>query len=559
MSSPAEEPVVSESNSSRGFPTLSSGEIEKLSRLGTIRPVRAGEILFEQGAAKVSFFVILEGEMEIVQPTASGERNIARHTPGGFTGEVNMLSSRRSLVRARMATDGKLLELPQEKLRTIIQTDSQLSDVIMRAFILRRLQLIEHGFGDVVLIGSRHSSNTLQLREFLARNGHPYSYVDLERDKESQELLERFGVSVDDVPVVICRGKAVLKNPTSNEVAECLGFNPEVESTYLHDVVVVGAGPSGLAAAVYAASEGLDVVVLETSAPGGQAGSSSKIENYLGFPTGISGQDLAGRAYTQAQKFGADVLIAKSARALNCDRQPYGIQLDGTESVSGRTIILATGATYNKIPVPNLSQFEGKGIYYGATFIEAQLCSDEDVIVIGGGNSAGQAAVFLSQTARKIYMLIRSNGLASSMSRYLIRRIEENPRIELLTQTEISGLEGDGSLQRVRWRNRQTGAEQWNEIHHVFVMTGAAPNTAWLQGCIALDERGFVKTGRDLDDQELRTRGWTLNRPPYLLETSLPGVLAVGDVRSGNVKRVASAVGEGSIAVHMVHQILQSG
>jgi thioredoxin reductase (NADPH) len=227
--------------------------------------------------------------------------------------------------------------------------------------------------------------------------------------------------------------------------------------------------------------------------------------------------------------------------------------------VSGRTIILATGATYNKIPVPNLSQFEGKGIYYGATFIEAQLCSDEDVVVIGGGNSAGQAAVFLSQTARKVYMLIRSNGLASSMSRYLIRRIEENPRIELLTQTEINGLEGDGSLQRVRWRNRQTGAEQWNEIHHVFVMTGAAPNTAWLQGCISLDERGFVKTGRDLNDLELRTRGWTLNRPPYLLETSLPGVLAVGDVRSGNVKRVASAVGEGSIAVHMVHQILQSG
>jgi thioredoxin reductase (NADPH) len=527
--------------------------------MGTLRSVRAGEMLFEQGDSKVSFFVILEGEMEILQPTASGDRDIARHTPGGFTGEVNMLSSRRSLVRARMATDGRLIEIHQEKLRAIIQTDSQLSDVIMRAFILRRLQLIEHGFGDVVLIGSRHSPNTLQLREFLARNGHPYSYVDLERDKESQELLERFGVSVDDVPVVICRGKDVLKNPTSNEVASCLGFNPEVESTYLHDVVVVGAGPSGLAAAVYAASEGLDVVVLETSAPGGQAGSSSKIENYLGFPTGISGQDLAGRAYTQAQKFGADILIAKSARGLKCDRQPYGIQLDGTQSVSGRTIILATGATYNKIPVPNLSQFEGKGIYYGATFIEAQLCSDEDVVVIGGGNSAGQAAVFLSQTARKVYMLIRSNGLASSMSRYLIRRIEENPRIELLTQTEINGLEGDGSLQRVRWRNRQTGAEQWNEIHHVFVMTGAAPNTAWLQGCISLDERGFVKTGRDLNDLELRTRGWTLNRPPYLLETSLPGVLAVGDVRSGNVKRVASAVGEGSIAVHMVHQILQSG
>jgi thioredoxin reductase (NADPH) len=543
----------------QAFPKLSSAHIDRLRKYGIVHSVRNGEVLFEQGDANVSFFVILEGTMEIVQPTESSERAIADHDPGEFTGEVNMLWNRRALVRGRMTSDGEVLEITQERLRNLIQTESDISEVLMRAFILRRLLLIEFGFGDVVLLGSRHSARTLGAREFLSRNGHPFTYVDLDRDQEAQQMLERFNVTVDDVPVVICRGKAVLKNPSNQEIAHCLGFNAVMTSDKIRDVVVVGAGPSGLAAAVYAASEGLDVVVLETSAPGGQAGSSSRIENYLGFPTGISGQELAGRAYTQAQKFGAEIAITKSAVRLRCERQPYVIELDGTGCIAARTVVIATGAAYNKIAVSNLAQFEGKGVYYGATYIEAQLCADEEVIVIGGGNSAGQAAVFLSQTASKVYMLIRSGGLAETMSKYLIRRIEENPRIELHTFTEVIGLAGNDNLEQVRWRNSRTGVEETHDIGHVFVMTGAAPNTQWLKGCLALDERGFVKTGRDLDSKDLMSSGWNLSRTPFLLETSLPGVLAVGDVRANNVKRVASAVGEGSIAIHMVHQVLQQG
>lgn len=546
-----------QSTSAQGFPTLTEAQVDRLRKHGEVRKVRQGEILFEQGDSHVPFFILLEGTMEIVQPLEKGERPVAIHEAGEFTGEVNMLSGRRSLVRARMSTDGEVIEVPHEKLRTLIQTEADLSEVILRAFILRRLLLIQHGYGDVVVLGSRHSAETLHIREFLARNGHPFSYVDLDRDEEAQHLLDRFNVTIDDVPVLICRGVHVLKNPSIQDVAKCLGFNAELNDQRVRDVVVIGAGPSGLAAAVYAASEGLDVVVVETNAPGGQAGSSSKIENYLGFPTGISGQELAGRAYTQAQKFGAEIVIAKSAVKLLCVRQPYVLELEGAGKVSARAVIIATGAKYNKINVSNLSQFEGKGVYYGATFIEAQLCGDEEVVVIGGGNSAGQAAVFLSQTARKVYMLVRSTGLADTMSRYLIRRIEENPTIELRTCTEITGLAGVDMLERVRLRDNNTRKEEWRNIQHVFVMTGAAPNTDWLRDCLATDERGFIKTGRDLNEKDLLSSGWTLPRTPMLLETSLPGVLAVGDVRSGNVKRVASAVGEGSIAVHMVHQILQ--
>jgi thioredoxin reductase (NADPH) len=360
---------------------------------------------------------------------------------------------------------------------------------------------------------------------------------------------------VRDVPVVICRGEQVLRNPTNQQVAECLGFNETIDATHVRDLVVVGAGPAGLAAAVYGASEGLDVLVLEANAPGGQAGSSSKIENYLGFPTGISGQDLAGRAYMQAQKFGAQVMIAKEAMELTCDRQPYRVRVDGA-AIPTRAIIIATGAEYRKLPLDHIAQFEGAGVYYGATFIEAQLCGGEDVVVVGGGNSAGQAAVFLAETARHVHMLVRSGGLAETMSRYLIRRIEENPAISLHTHTEIVALEGGDHLERVRWRNRQNGETSDNRISHVFVMTGATPNTKWLDGCVAIDAKGFIKTGADLSHDELATARWPLARAPHLLETSLPGVFAVGDVRGGNVKRVASAVGEGSIAVSFVHRVL---
>jgi thioredoxin reductase (NADPH) len=324
----------------------------------------------------------------------------------------------------------------------------------------------------------------------------------------------------------------------------------------VRDVVIVGAGPSGLAAAVYAASEGLDVLVIETTAPGGQAGTSSRIENYLGFPTGISGQALAGRAYTQAQKFGAEVVVARSAVKLDCTRRPYTLHLAGGGQVQGRAVIIATGAQYRKLPLKDLSRFEGNGVYYGATHVEAQLCDGDEVIVVGGGNSAGQAAVFLSGNARHVHMLIRSSGLADTMSRYLIRRIEESTAITLRTHTQIEALDGENSLQAVRWRNSRTGDTERREIRHVFVMAGADPNTTWLDGCVALDDKGFVKTGADIGQADLVKHRWSAVRPPYMLETSLPGVFAVGDVRSGSVKRVASAVGEGSICVQMVHKTL---
>jgi thioredoxin reductase (NADPH) len=388
------------------------------------------------------------------------------------------------------------------------------------------------------------------------RNGHPYSYIDLERDPDVQNLLDSFQVSASEIPVLICRGQLVLRNPGNQQIADCLGFNESIDQTLVRDLVVIGAGPSGLAAAVYGASEGLDVMVLETSSPGGQAGSSSRIENYLGFPTGISGQDLAARAYLQAQKFGVKMLIAKATRLI-CDRKPYIVELENGIRISTRTIVIATGVQYRKPPLENLSRFEGTGVYYGATFVEAQLCGGEEVIVVGGGNSAGQAAVFLAQTAKRVFMLVRSAGLAATMSRYLIRRIENSPTITLRAQTEIVALEGDNHLNSVYWRNSQTGQTEKHDISHVFVMTGADPNTRWLDRCIALDSKGFIKTGLDLLPENLSAAGWPLTRPPYLLETSLPGIFAVGDVRGGSIKRVASAVGEGSIAISFVHKALQ--
>jgi thioredoxin reductase (NADPH) len=407
-------------------------------------------------------------------------------------------------------------------------------------------------------MGSRHSANTLRLREFLGRNAYPYMYVDLDTDKTSQELLDHFEVKLTDVPVVICNGRTVLRNPSPQQLADCLGFNASINQSQVRDLVIVGAGPSGLAAAVYGASEGLDTLLIETEAPGGQAGSSSKIENYLGFPTGVSGQELTGRAIAQAQKFGAKMMVGHSVVRLNCKRRPYEVVLDNGTAIAARALVISTGAQYQKPAIPNLTKFEGQGIFYGATYIESQLCENEDVVVVGGGNSAGQAAVFLSQTARKVYMLVRSGELSDTMSRYLIQRIAENPAIELHYKTEIVGLEGDTELERVTWLDRTTGETSTRDVGHVFIMTGAAPRTEWLEGCLALDNKGFILTGRDLDGAAniAPSHAWPLSRTPQMLETSLPGVFAVGDVRSGNVKRVASAVGEGSIAVHLVHRAL---
>ena len=538
------------------FPKLTPAQISRIAEHGHVRSVQSGEVLIEQGDASVPFFVVITGEIEIVRPFGTHETLVTVHGSGEFTGEVNMLSRRRSLVRARATKPGKVIELDNQQILTLVQTDAELSDILMRAFILRRVELIAAGVGDIVLIGSTHSAGTLRIKEFLMRNGHPYSYIDLERDTDVQNLLDSFEISTNEIPVLICRGQLVLRNPSNQEIADCLGFNESVDQTQVRDLVVIGAGPSGLAAAVYGASEGLDVLVLETSSPGGQAGSSSRIENYLGFPTGISGQELAARAYLQAQKFGAHMLVAKATRLI-CDRKPYVIELENGARISTSTVMIATGAQYRKLPLENLSRFEGAGVYHGATFVEAQLCAGEEVIVVGGGNSAGQAAVFLAQTAKRVHMLVRSTGLADSMSRYLIRRIEKSPTITLRPQTEIVAVEGGDHLNSVYWRNSQTGQTEKHEIRHIFVMTGADPNTSWLSGCIALDAKGFIKTGPDLSPDNLSAAGWSLMRQPYLLETSLSGVFAVGDVRGGSIKRVASAVGEGSITISFVHRVLQ--
>ena len=538
------------------FPTLTPAQQVRVAAHGSVRRVETGEILAEANELAHSFFIVTAGHLNILKISEDTENFVAVVSPGAFTGELNVLSGRRGLVRIRSGEPGEVIEIAREQLLSLIQTDSELSDIFLRAFILRRLELITRGIGNVVFIGSIHSIETLRIKEFLSRNGHPYSYIDLDRDSEVQELMDRFGVSASDLPVVICRGELVLRNPTNQEIANCLGFNEGIDQTHVRDLVIVGAGPAGLAAAVYGASEGLDVLVLESNSPGGQAGSSSKIENYLGFPTGISGQELAGRAYTQAQKFGAQMLVANDAKGLACDRKPYAIEMLDNGRVPARAIVIATGAQYRRLPFENLSQFEGAGVYYGATHLEAQLCVGEEVIVIGGGNAAGQAAVFLAQTASRVYLLIRSGGLVESMSRYLIRRIEENPKIELRPRTEITALEGRDHLDRIEWRDNQTGKVESHNIGHVFSMIGAIPNSHWLQGCVAVDPQGFIKTGPDISEEELTAAHWPLARAPFLLETSLPGVFAVGDVRMGNVKRVASAVGEGSIAISFVHQVL---
>jgi thioredoxin reductase (NADPH) len=538
------------------FPKLTQAQIGRIKAHGHIRTVQRGEVLVEQGDTSVPFFVVIKGKLEIVRPFGANETLVTVHGSGQFTGEVNTLSGRKSVFRVRATEPGKVIELKHQQMLTLVQTDAELGGILMRAFILRRVELIAAGVGDIVLIGSTHSAGTLRIKEFLMRNGHPYSYIDLDRDSDVQNMLDSFQISVSEIPVLICRGQLVLRDPSNQQIAECLGFNQSIDQTQVHDLIVIGAGPSGLAAAVYGASEGLDVLVLETSSPGGQAGSSSRIENYLGFPTGISGQELASRAYLQAQKFGAEILITKATRLI-CDRKPYVIEVEGGARISARTIVIATGAQYRKLPLENLSRFEGTGVYYGATFVEAQLCGGEEVIVVGGGNSAGQAAVFLAQTTKRVHMLVRSNSLAGSMSRYLIRRIENSPTIVFRPHVEIVALEGGEHLDSVYWRNNETEQTEKHDISHVFVMTGADPNTEWLNGCLALDPKGFIKTGPDLLSENQSSVNWRIMRQPYLLETSLPGVFAVGDVRGGSIKRVASAVGEGSIAISFVHEVLQ--
>ena len=537
------------------FPTLTEAQINRIRPFASLRHVNDGDVLFRADDSDAPFFILLSGSMEIVQPDVNGERLVANHAPGEFTGEMTMITGHRSLVCGRMTSVGDLLEMSGSGLRSLVARDGELSEMFMRAFILRRLILINRNQGNAILMGSRYSAKTLRLREFLTRNGHPYVYVDLDVDRESQALLDRFAVSVSEIPVVICNYRTVLRNPSIQELSDSLELNCTIDESQVRDVIIVGAGPAGLAAAVYGASEGLDVLMVEAAAPGGQAASSSKIENYLGFPTGLSGEELATRAITQAQKFGAKLMVAHSVVQLDCDKNPYRLVLENGKPLEARSIVIASGAQYNDPENLDLERFVGQGVYYGATFIEAQLCELEDLVVVGGGNSAGQAAVFLAQTARRVHMLVRSQRLSDSMSRYLIQRIEENSGIEVHYKTELVCLEGDTHLERVTWREKDSPDSTTQSIHHVFIMTGASPRTDWLRGCVSLDDKGFILTGRDLDTVK-QDRSWPLARSPYMLETSLPRVFAVGDVRSGNVKRVASAVGEGSIAIHLVHRAL---
>jgi thioredoxin reductase (NADPH) len=541
----------------RLFPTLTAQQASRIAAHGRRRSTARGDVLVDVGDHVIPFFLVASGAIDAVRTFDGAETLNATIRTGQFTGEASLLSGRRSMAQLRVSEPGEVIELSREQLLGLVQTDAELSQILMRAFILRRVELVARDLGDVVIIGSAHNAGTLRVKEFLTRNGHPFHYVDLDRDSAAQELLDRFHVTIDDVPVLICRGSAVMRNPTNAQIAECLGFNDAIDERRVSDLLIVGAGPAGLAAAVYGASEGLDVLVLESDVPGGQAGSSSRIENYLGFPTGISGLDLTGRAYTQALKFGAQVIVAKGATSLACDGQRYTVQMADGARASARTIIIASGAAYRRPDLENLSSFEGAGVYYGATPMEAQLCTGDEVVVVGGGNSAGQAAVFLSQTTARVYLLIRRDGLAETMSRYLIRRIEENPNIVVRTRTQITVVDGNRHLERVRWRDDLTGSTETHDIRHVFMMTGAIPSTHWLGGCVVLDEKGFIKTGPDLSREELATAGWRLGRAPFLLETSRPGIFAVGDVRAGNIKRVASAVGEGSIAVAFVHRVLQ--
>ena len=554
----AQEPALASFYAERkaqAFPTLTPEQIARLTPYGRKIAAHKGQILAEPGDRHRQLFVVLSGSIEVVRPTLEGEQLIVVVTPGGFTGEMSTLRGTSSLGRARVREDGELLAIPDDNLRTVVQTDAVLSELFMRAFILRRVALVTARQGDVVLIGSHHSAGTLRVQQFLTRNAYPHTYLDVDTDTSVQAFLDRFQVTADDIPVTICRGK-VLKNPSNAQLADCLGMNPQIDCRTVRDLVVIGAGPAGLAAAVYAASEGLNVLVLETSAPGGQAGSSSRIENYLGFPTGITGQALAGRALVQAQKFGAEVAIANTAIRLRCDPKPFEIELGEKRIVRGRAIVIASGVEYRKLDLVNLERFQGVGIYYAATFVEAQLCKGEEIIIVGGGNSAGQAAVFLATFCKHVHLLVRATGLSESMSRYLIRRIEDTPNITLHTCTEIKALEGDSRLEQVQWFCSLDNRNETLPIRHIFMMTGAVPNTSWLEGCIALDDKGFVRTCLDLHPDDLTACEWPLTRQPYMYETSVPRIFAVGDVRCGSVKRVAAAVGEGSTCIQLVHRAL---
>ena len=535
------------------FPNLTEAEIARMRRFAELRHYKDGEKLFETGKAGPGMFVVLSGHVAITQRDGFGHVTpIIDQGPGQFLAEVGQLSGRVALVDGHAEGDVETLLIPPDKLRALLVAEADLGERIMRALILRRVSLIQGGVGGPVLIGPSNSPSVARLQNFLTRNSFPHHLLDPERDRDAAEIIARYSPSPSDWPLVVTIDGTVLRNPSENEAARALGMIIGPRGDKLYDAAIVGCGPAGLATAVYAASEGLSVVVLDSRAYGGQAGASARIENYLGFPTGISGQALAGRAFRQAQKFGADIMIPVGARSLNCERRDgaFALALESGEELRARAIVVASGARYRRPEIDSLDKFEGRGVWYWASPVEARLCADQEVMLVGGGNSAGQAAVFLSGHARKVTMVIRGGGLGASMSRYLIERIEATPNIELMFNTEIVAIEGgDGSLERVQWKSRLSPDIYSSNIRNLFLFVGADPATNWLHGCgVTLDRGGFVVTGAQ---SELN-----LGRPVTQLETSVPGVFAVGDVRSGSVKRVGGAIGEGAQVVAALHSYL---
>jgi thioredoxin reductase (NADPH) len=547
---------LSRQGNPEAFPILSDEQVRLIADVGQRRLFEDGDDVWKIGLPMTSFFVVVRGAVEVFQITGTGEEHqVVMHQPGEFTGDIDLLSSSATVVGARSHGETETIEVPAERLRRLVVENSELSDIILAAFLARRQELLATGRGSLTVVGSRFSPDTFRIREFLERNSRPFEWIDLESDDRVSRLLDGLGVGPEETPIVIDSGGVVTHNPTIEQMAECFGLS-QVDERQIYDVIVVGAGPAGLAAAVYAASEGLEVLIVDAVAPGGQASTSSKIENYLGFPTGISGRELAQRAFVQATKFGAEVAAPREVAGLDVSSRPYTLDTGGGQSVRGRAVVIATGAKYRRLPLANAADYEGRGIYFGATYMEARMCSQQDVVVVGGGNSAGQGAVFLSQHARHVYVAIRSGSLEHSMSKYLIHRIEASPSITLLPHTEITGLFGDEVLEAIELTDNRTQESRRADIRHAFIFIGATPNTGWLPSEIALDDRGFVRTGRDLEPGDLAPDAWPTRRQPYLLETSVPGVFAAGDVRSGSTKRVASAVGEGSISVSFIHQVL---
>src|SRR5712672_2531025 len=535
------------------FPELTALEIARMRRFGEMRRYKDGETLFETGKPGPGMFVILSGHVAITQRDGLGHVTpVIDQGPGQFLAEIGQLSGRVALVDGNAEDEVEVLLIPPDGLRALLVAEADLGERIMRALILRRVSLIQGGVGGPVLIGPTNSSGVVRLQGFLTRNGFPHHLLDPERDHDAAELIARYSPSATDWPLVVIADGTVLRSPSESELARALGMIGGPAGHKIYDAAIVGCGPAGLATAVYAASEGLSVVVLDARSFGGQAGASARIENYLGFPTGISGQALAGRAFTQAQKFGADIMIPMAAKSLDCARTDgaFALALDGGDLVRARAVVVASGARYRRPEIENLDKFEGRGVWYWASPIEARLCAEQEIALVGGGNSAGQAAVFLSGHARKVHMMIRGGGLGASMSRYLIERIEATPNIELVFNTEVAGLEGneDASLERVRLRSRLSAEESAFEISNLFLFVGADPATSWLDGCgVKVDRAGFVLTGVPAEGN---------GRPVAQLETTVPGVFAVGDVRSGSVKRVGGAIGEGAQVVAALHGFL---